>query len=383
MRLHPTIFFIALLLTFIGTLRGQHIKFRLANQISGWTTVNVSDTMRFQTGGRYIPVLSISDSLSGGKMLDAEVAVNGYGNLTFSKYDAFTDGNIKPYRFWLRYSTNRLELRAGLQKINFGSASVLRPLMWFDKTDSRDPLQMTDGVYGLLGRYYFKKTANIWLWGLAGNAKVRGWDVAPTVKKTPEFGGRFQLPVPGGEAALTYHHRRADFSGYYPAGAVNVPTTFNEEKAGFDGKWDIGPGLWFEYVVKHNDPDNGILPQWESYMNIGMDYTLPVGNGLNLATEFFRYANKQEWGKSGNDNKYSVVSANYPFGLMNSIMAMVYYNWDQEEWYRFVYIQRKYDFWSFYLLAFRNPEQPLLFGGTKDRNLFMGKGLQFMAVVNF
>lgn len=383
MRLHPTIFLIALLLALSGFLRGQRVKFRLANQISGWTTMNISDTMRFQTGGRYIPVLGISDSLNGGKLLDAELAVNGYGNLSFSKFNRDTYGNISPYRLWLRFSTSRLELRAGLQKINFGSASVLRPLMWFDKTDSRDPLQMTDGVYGLLGRYYFRKTTNIWLWGLAGNTKVRGWEAVPTVKRTPEYGGRFQMPVPRGEAALTFHHRRADFSGYYQGITENVKTVFNEVKAGFDGKWDIGPGIWFEYVIKHNDPDNGILPQWETYMNIGLDYTVPVGNGLGLTTEFFRYANKPEWGKSGNENRYSVVSANYPFGLMNSLMAMVYYNWNQEEWYRFVYIQRKYDYWSFYLLAFRNPERSLLYGSTRDRNLFMGKGFQFMAVVNF
>ena len=383
MKLHPVILIIALSLALTGTLRGQRVKFRLANQISGWTTANFSDTMRFQTGGRYIPVLSISDSLSGGKMLDAEMAVNGYGNLSYSRFDSEADGNIKPYRFWLRYSTNRLELRAGLQKINFGSASVLRPLMWFDKTDSRDPLQMTDGVYGLLGRYYFRKTANIWLWGLAGNTKVRGWEVVPTLKRSPEYGGRFQLPVPGGEAALTFHHRRADYADYYQGAPANLPTVFNEEKAGFDGKWDIGPGLWFEYVVKHNDPDNGILPPWETYMNIGLDYTVPLGNGISLATEFFRYANKPKWSKSGIDNRYSVLSANYPFGLMNTFMAMVYYNWDQEEWYRFVYIQRKYDYWSFYLMAFWNPERFSLYGAEKGRNLFTGKGLQFMAVVNF
>jgi len=57
---------------------------------------------------------------------------------------------------WIRLSTKQFELRAGLQKINFGSATLLRPLMWFDKIDPRDPLQLTDGVYALLARYYSK-----------------------------------------------------------------------------------------------------------------------------------------------------------------------------------------------------------------------------------
>ena len=69
----------------------------------------------------------------------------------------------------MRYSSDQFELRLGLQKINFGSASMLRPLMWFDQMDPRDPLHLTDGVWGLLARYYFLNNANIWLWGLYGN----------------------------------------------------------------------------------------------------------------------------------------------------------------------------------------------------------------------
>jgi len=53
-----------------------------------------------------------------------------------------------------------------LQKINFGSATLFRLLMWFDRIDPRDPLKLTDGVYGLLLRYYFHNNTNIWLWGL-------------------------------------------------------------------------------------------------------------------------------------------------------------------------------------------------------------------------
>ena len=52
-----------------------------------------------------------------------------------------------PTAAWLRLSTSRFEARVGLQKINFGSATLFRPLMWFDSLDPRDPLQITDGVY--------------------------------------------------------------------------------------------------------------------------------------------------------------------------------------------------------------------------------------------
>merc|ERR1712127_1137306 len=106
-------------------------------------------------------------------------------------------------------NTNQFELRVGLQKIDFGSASLLRPIQWFNQIDPRDPLQLTNGVYGVLGRYYFLNNANIWLWTLYGNEKTRGFDALETNKKVPEFGGRIQYPTKKGEIALSYHHRSA------------------------------------------------------------------------------------------------------------------------------------------------------------------------------
>ena len=93
-------------------------------------------------------------------------------------------------------------VRGGLQKINFGSANLLRPLMWFDQIDPRDPLQLTDGVWGILGRYYFLNNANIWVWGLIGNDQRKGWEVIPSVKNKPEFGFRVQMPIPGNYLSL-------------------------------------------------------------------------------------------------------------------------------------------------------------------------------------
>ena len=82
--------------------------------------------------------------------INSEISLNSFGSGMIHAFDDIdTDGTLKPYRMWLRLSTSQLEIRAGLQKINFGSAALLRPLMWFDRIDPRDPLQLTDGVYGL------------------------------------------------------------------------------------------------------------------------------------------------------------------------------------------------------------------------------------------
>ncbi|GAI27146.1 unnamed protein product, partial [marine sediment metagenome] len=59
--------------------------------------------------------------------------------------------------------------------------------MWFDRIDPRDPLQLTDGVYGLLLRQYFLNNANIWVWGLYGNDDLRGWEYLPSEAKSVEF----------------------------------------------------------------------------------------------------------------------------------------------------------------------------------------------------
>src|SRR5690606_40300081 len=104
-----------------------------------------------------------------------------------------SNGRIKPYRLWARYSGNQFELRAGLQKINFGSATILRPLMWFDQMDIRDPLQLTDGVWAMLGRYYFLNNANIWLWVLYGNEDPKSWETFRSEEHTSELQSREHL----------------------------------------------------------------------------------------------------------------------------------------------------------------------------------------------
>ena len=128
-----------------------------------------------------------------------------------------------------------------------------------------------------------------------------------------EYGGRLQIPVSKGEMGLSFHHREADFSSFYTYMPHTGPTHYPENRMGLDGKWDLGPGLWYEYVIKKNDPDNGVLGEWETYFNAGLDYTFNLGNGLNMTTEFFRYNNKESWHGENKDNNYSALALNYPF----------------------------------------------------------------------
>jgi len=234
-------------------------------------------------GGRYIPLLHFSLRFPHQKLLDFEGSASIFGTYSTHPFNASAqDGSITPYRAWARFSTKQLEIRLGLQKINFGSATLLRPLMWFDQLDPRDPLQLTNGVWGLLSRYYFLNNANIWLWCLYGNDKTRPWDIGKSNKNIPEVGGHFQHPIPAGEVALSYHHRNVDTRDL----VNNVPafTKIPENRIGIDGKWDLGVGLWFEGSWVNKSTDIGTLTNQE-IMNVGADNTFKIGKGLTTTLE--------------------------------------------------------------------------------------------------
>lgn len=372
-----------LLLTAWFSAKGQTASLRMDHQLSSWLGLNFSKPVNWQTGARYIPSLYPSLKLNENSKIDAELSANTYGSLflTGFRYDS-AGFSIKPYRLWLRYSTSHLEIRAGLQKINFGSAYIFRPLMWFDKIDYRDPLQITDGVYGLLGRYYFNNNMTVWLWTLYGNKKTKGWEAVPSAGKIPEYGGRFQFPAGKGELALSYHNRVADYSGLIIGLPITTDSAFTEQMFALDGKWDLGIGLWFEYVGKMNDKRNVIKSRWETYFSLGFDYTFPVGKGLNIISEYFRYENKPGDDEQKIKNNFSTLSLNYPFFMSHTLSGLVYYNWDTGEWYRFLNLQLKYDYLSLYFMAFWNPDKSSLYYSDDSTGLFAGKGIQIMFVID-
>ncbi len=351
-------------------------------QFSSMLQYNPSNDLPLYNGNRYIPQLNIENKLDQNQLIDFEASANMYlngGILLFDSTDYFS--KIKPYRFWIRYSNPQFELRAGLQKINFGSATMLRPLMWFDQMDPRDPLQLTDGVYGLLARYYFINNANIWLWGLYGNKNTKGWEYIPGNKTRPEFGGRVQSPLFNGELAFSYHNREVEYSQMDTIYSIHILDNSNENKIGLDGKWDIGIGLWFEGVFQYQDIPSKYFP-WQQQFNIGVDYTFAIGNGLNLINEFLWAGNSDKAFQFKNGISFSAITLNYPIGLFDNVTSIFYYNWIDNDWYRFLNWQRTYDRISLYLMLFWNPDKFQIYQNIENNNLFAGKGVQFMFVFN-
>jgi hypothetical protein len=361
----------------------------LHGQASGWLTTHPELFPLSQAGLRYLPELSISETIGDGLTADLDLSLNSYATGSFAKNQhALYDATAKPYRVWLRLASDKCEIRAGLQKLNFGSATLLRPLMWFDKVDPRDPLQLTDGVYALLARYYFQDNANIWLWGLYGNDETKGLEIVPTAKKRIEYGGRVQTPFWTGELGATYHHREADFTKLLTVALYTTNAHTPEDRFALDGKWDMGIGAWFEAALTHDQtdiPGRSYQRQW----TLGADYTFDIGNGLNALTEYFSSDNPDAPLASANGLRFSALSLNYPLGLIDRVSCILYRDWSNREWYRLINWQRTYDNWIIYVLGFWNPENIQLYGtqtmntsGQTGGSPFTGSGIQLMIVFN-
>jgi hypothetical protein len=328
--LEKLILIIASLLLLID-LKGQ--KADLSGEVAGWATSNYKDGFALQTGLRYIPQLSLNLPMKNKLSLDGEFSADAYLNYTMLSDTAnIFDAKVAFYRFWLRLSGDRFEIRAGLQKINFGSASMLRPLMWFDRIDPRDPLKLTKGVYGLQGKYFFKNNANIWLWVLYGNKDTKGWETLPSVSGRPEIGGRVQLPIPKGEIAFSYHNREAEFpEDWQPP--VTGSRTFPENRFGLDFKLDLGVGLWFEGTVTHQKQDES--PPFTKAITLGADYTIGIGNGLNINAEHMFYNSSERLFTNGTGLSFTGISASIPLSIITRISAILFYDWKNNGFYRF------------------------------------------------
>lgn len=362
-KIFSIIFFIVLFFNFL-------LGYSLAHngQISGWLVEDGQKGELSQLGIRYIPEFTMEQTFDDTHKLDAEIAFNTFSYTNFYDNKELDDGeDFKPYRQWVRFSANHYELRVGLQKINFGSATLFRPLQWFDRLDPRDPLKLTDGVYGGLYRYYFNNNANIWLWVLYGNKELKGTEQNNTQDRGGEFGFRLQNPFLQGESAITYHHRRAD-----------EEFVVDEDRLGFDGKWDYVLGFWFEGVVIHRATE---LPNmaYKHNWTLGVDYTLGIGNGVGVLAEVNNVAGADELFDTNASRKYTGGTLRYPLGIFDQLAAVYTYDNQTYDDYLQLTWQRTYDDLIFYCIAFANPDQSRLNG----EGLFSGNGVQIMATYNY
>jgi len=358
-------------------------KVTFSGQLTTWGIVQFEDPIPFQLGGRFVPTLLGNFNPAPNNKIDFETSLNIVGSANFTGLSSDSiSGQFKPYRVWARYSSDHWELRLGLQKINFGSAKIFRPLMWFDRVDVRDPLQLTDGVYGALVRYYFGNNSNIWLWTLIGNKKPKGFETTGSATWIPELGGRFQMPAGPGELAVSSHYRKVDV--HHSNLTAPESDLLNETRIGLDGKWDLGIGLWFESSVTHVQAIPNNIPRFQDALNLGADYTFGIGKGLGATLEYFRYHVGDEFLVKGTTLNLIGSLFTYPLSILDNISAMVYFVPDRDLVFNYLSWTRTYDNWSFYAIGYWNPESfNLITSSSTAKNMFIGKGFELMVNYNF
>ena len=113
-----------------------------------------------------------------------------------------------------------------------------------------------------------------------------------------------------------------------------------------------------------------------------MDYTFDVGNGLHILGEHFTSVAATEAFGSGEKYTISALSADYPLGILDTVTAIIYYNWEEADWSPFISWQRTYDQWQINISAFSNPDEPLLEQDNSATNGFAGSGVQAVLVFN-
>jgi len=317
---------------------------------------------------RYIPLLRFGIS----SRIDAEISGNIFTFLHSNDVSSTMNNlEIKPYRAWVRYGTTRFEARIGLQKINFGSARILRSLMWFDQIDPKDPLQFTSGIYGIRMRYDFQNNANIRLWGLYGNNKPKGWEIFGTKEQVPETGGRIQYPIGKAELAVSVHHRSVLQEGV------------TENRIALDGFWDVGIGLWFESALVHTNFEDGNGMDYQSFLTLGADYTFAIGNGITATSEHLLTSIGHSPFDGNERYNISALSLSYPVGIMDRFSFFSYYNWDSEISFSFLSWQRTYDYWMIQFSGYWTTDTNIAPMAVRSIRTIENRGLQFMTVFNY
>ena len=296
---------------------------------SGEFIENQSD---FMTEICYIPTFSAYYELKKSKMVDLEWAYRldrSYSGNTLNI------SNENSHRYWLRYSSDKLEARFGLQKIVFGPSQVLRSLSWFDTIDPEDPSGQTEGVEAFRLRYFPSNTVSLWTWAINSE------------EDTLSIGGRGELSTSLGELALTCHFDPSK-SGLH-------------NRLALDYRYDGFIGFWNESTIIQSDNMD------INMVTVGADYTLPIGNGILVMTESMLISSRDN--TSTSSNEFTAFMAGMPMGIFYNLMLISTLDWDENKSYNYLRLSSAFDSFSINCMVSINPSE-------------IGNSIQLMFIYN-
>ncbi len=369
---------VSILLVFISMT--VEARWGLNGLISGWTAAVEANPSCFAVGGRYLPRLWIISDL--GTVSELSFRFDGswesWGQALFSRGSrSVWQGKSRLFRCEAALLGSQWDIHLGQQKLNFGSAVLLRPLRWFDNLDIRDPLQLTSGVWALVGRYVFLNNVNLRGWLMAGDTSHLAGSVAPAFNRGPEWGGRAQIPWKSGEWALTWHKRRVE--------TVEESTHFllDEYRGAIDAKWDWILGWWIEAMAAYQSQTGLTARQWYSAATFGLDYTFAWGEGLRLTGEMMLLKNSVSFWRRGTGNLLGALMADYPLNLLDRARAVVWIERRTGQCSYSIDWERLYDRWRFSTILIRNPHSSDVFHGQSGLFQHTGWAFQFMFSYNY
>ncbi|MBF0441235.1 MAG: hypothetical protein HQK54_04965 [Oligoflexales bacterium] len=322
-------------------------EIKTSGELAGWGEGASNIKKNHFYSLRYLPEIKADGSVIDSLKWDLDIAGNFSGS-HMQKEGSSPEScrTARFYRLWGRLSGEKTEIRAGLQKISFGPGKILRSLKWFDHIDPKDPTQFTLGVYGALYRQYFEDNSNIWIWSLLENSDPMGPVPLTSKKNDPEYGGRVQFPILGGEMGFSAHHRKIDIkpmTGNTPSLSGNIyDRTVDENRVGMDGTWDIGIGSWFEATFS-NIKKYEFLPGSILFATLGGDYTIGIYNGLYILAEAM-YLSYSSYGQvEAAERSFVVFSPSYPLTILDQIRLIAFRDIKEGKGNYYLDWQRKYD----------------------------------------
>ena len=328
---------------------------------SGLTSNDIPDSWSsYETIIGYIPTLSLKKELSNDKLVDAEWAYHLKRYYTGDSLFNFIANN---HRLWIRYSSDKIEARFGIQKIVFGPTQILRPLSWFDTFDLKDPTGQTNGVESFRLRWFPSNNITIWSWLINNDVD------------TLSFGGRAEVSSEIGEFGFTYHQDPS--KKMQLVGQTNIPVFDSQNRIALDYRFDGFIGFWNESVLIKSYRSNIKM------VSIGVDYTLPILNGILVMTESMYIQSK--YNNIQSNQKFSVFMTIIPIGMIHQLMYISQMDWKEDKTYQYLRWSSTYDAYSLNMIISMNPKRnqydipvSLL---PKSLSGF-GTGIQFMFIYN-
>lgn len=244
----------------------------------------------------------------------------------------------KLYRLWAGLDAGTWGIRTGLQRLNFGTAQVIRPLQWFDRIDPLDESQETEGVVSSILNIGLGEQAGLKLWAMAKGDKLYGTEIYRSEGVEP--GARLEFPVPYLNLGLSYHFRNLRESTILRDG--------KEDRFGLDVRYDGVFGAWTEVSLSSFDLEtNRVIPELTLASVIGTDYTVGIGNGLYIMQETGLWQSSPDaFSDLTADKVATSILTSYPLGLLDKLQALAMFDWTEDTQHLTLQYGRIYDYWS-------------------------------------